>query len=368
MQSIRHMNAAPMSVIAGALSVAAFAAPQASTEPASNRAPIPERVREDPRYGLLTPLPETGGIPAIYDLMHGPREAELAHRAQVREYEMQFRLLKRHYFRSVRNPETVQQGLDELAEFTDPASFQPMLEVFADAPEPVRLAVFDHLAAQGDWGLAAIAWSIVHLSDPDDPVEQAVSNEATMLLEQRLHERPTPQPVLQVLDSSLRSPVHKLANNAGALAGAINAVETIPLLIFAQATSDDVNEQTGDLAWIAIQTQQAYVANVQPVVGDDSGAFQPVLGVVSEGVVLRVMDAVAINYRTYIHRSLVAMTTHEWGRSTEHLGYDMKAWWHWYNSEYVPFRNEQIAMTRLAEQNQQAADPPSSPPTDGSDP
>ncbi len=324
---------------------------------------IPAAVQDDPRYGLLSPLPETGGIPAIYNMLHGPSEAELAHRAKAREYEKQFRLLKRDYFQSLKNEKAVRNGLAELAEFTDPAAFQPMLEVFADSPEPILLAIFDQLAAQGPYGLAALSGYVIqNAGDKAEDRELALCNEATMLLSEQLKDTATPAPVLQVLDSGLRNPAHQIANNAGALAGAMNAVETIPLLIFAQATQDNVNQQTGDLAWIAIQTQTVYVSNVQPVVGDDSGAFQPVLGVLSEGVVLRVWDAVAINYRTYIHRSLVAMTTHEWGESTEYLAYDMRAWWHWYNTEFVPFKNEQIAMARLEQQNQAGTDnPPAKP-------
>ena len=60
------------------------------------------------------------------------------------------------------------------------------------------------------------------------------------------------------------------------------------------------------------------------------------------------MDAVAINYRTAIHRSLVAMTTNDWGQSTEHLGYDMARWREWYNNEYVPLKREQARLAVLA--------------------
>jgi hypothetical protein len=245
-------------------------------------------------------------------------------------------------------------GLEQIREFTDPAAFGPMLEVFGDSPEGVRLAIYDFLREQGDEGEAALAWDVIHM----DKSEAAMRHEATLRLSEDLAGKPTPQPVLQVLDTALRSNRHDVANNAGALAGAINALETIPLLIFAQATADPKPDDTGDLAWIAIETQQAYVANVQPVVGDDAGAFQPVLGIVSEGTILRVMDAVVVVYRTEIHGALVNMTTHDWGQSTENLAYDMRGWWNWYNKEYVPFKNEQLAAARLAEQN------PSIPPSE----
>ena len=315
----------------------------------------------DPRYGLLSPLPSTGGIPAIYDHLYGPSDAELAYRAKLREYEKQLRLIKREYFRS-QNASLMNEGLEQIREFTDAAAFKPMLEVFEDSPDGVRLAIFDHLAAQGEQGQAALAWAAIHFTKED---EAAMRHEATLRLGEAINSNKerrsqTPQPVLQILDNALRSNNHVLANNAGALAGAISALETIPLLMFAQAT-EDVAPADGDLAWIAIQTQQAYVANVTPVVGDDAGAFQPVIGVVSEGTILRVMDAVVVTYRTEIHSALVNMTTHDWGQSTEHLAYNMKAWWTWYNTEYVPFRNEQAAAARLAEQNASPELPNSSP-------
>jgi hypothetical protein len=76
-----------------------------------------------------------------------------------------------------------------------------------------------------------------------------------------------------------------------------------------------------------------------------------VVGVVSEGAVLRVVDAVAIFYRTEVHRVVVSMTTADWGQSTEHLGYDLPAWWRWYNEQYVPYKNEQAALAALAEES-----------------
>jgi hypothetical protein len=37
------------------------------------------------------------------------------------------------------------------------------------------------------------------------------------------------------------------------------------------------------------------------------------------------------------------MTTHDWGQPTEYLSYNIRAWWDWYNNQYVPFKNEQAA-------------------------
>src|SRR5262249_38730098 len=147
-----------------------------------------------------------------------------------------------------------------------------------------------------------------------------IRNEATQRIKQ-----PATSAVLGVLDNSLRSNTHQVANRAGAPAGALSAIQTIPLLIFAQATRDPGERQV-DIAWIDICTQPSYVANIVPVVGAGVGAFQPVIGVINEGVVMRVTDAVVTTYRTEIHTSLVNMTSADWGQSTESLGYDMGRW------------------------------------------
>jgi hypothetical protein len=190
-----------------------------------------------------------------------------------------------------------------------------LIEELAREQDDVRLAVLDHLTAQGDEGQAALAWVAIH--DGDDRIR----HEATRRLV-----APASPPVLRVLDQGLRSPVHEIANHAGTVAGATFALETIPLLIFAQATGDRV-ENEGDLAWILVATQTAYVAGIEPIVGSGSGAFAVIPGVVQEGVL-----------------------TDDWGRPTDHLAYDMKAWWQWYNAEYVPFKNEQLAEQALIDQ------------------
>ena len=94
--------------------------------------------------------------------------------------------------------------------------------------------------------------------------------------------------------------------------------------------------ENGDLAWIAIGTQVSYVQDLVPVVGNGSAAFNPIVGHVYEGTVLAIQDAVVVVYRTEVHTALVNLSTRDWGRSTDHLGWDMKQWWTWYNDQYVP--------------------------------
>jgi hypothetical protein len=294
----------------------------------------------DPRFGLLNPIPDRGPLPPIIEMMYGPTPDELAFRAQVREYRQQIRKIRHEHFGKIKVQAIRQDGIEKLREFTDPAAFIPMIDELRRENDDVRMAVLDHLRSQGDQGQASLAHVAIYDKDA------AIRGAALARLS-----KPASGPVLQVLDGALRSTVHETANNAGTVAGAIDALETIPLLIFSQVTNDEVEEE-GDLAWILIGTQTAFVSDLEPVVGDSSGAFAPIVSVITSGVILRVVDAVAIIYRTEIHNSLVAMTTDDWGQSTADLGWDPKVWWKWYNTEYLPFKNEQARLAALSAEPQ----------------
>ena len=291
----------------------------------------------DPRYGILTPLPDTG-LPPILALRDGPTADELAYRSRLRGYEKQIKKIRHEHFGIIKVESIRQEGIEELGEFTDPAAFRPLLEVLASEADDVRLAVLDHLADQDELGQAALTWAAIYDEDA------AIRHEATRRLK-----RPASPPVLQVLDTALRSDDDVYANNAGYLAGALDAVPLIPVMVAAQAAPREVEGQ-GDLAWIAIGRQEVFVTGLQPVVGDNSGAFEPILGTVQTGTVVRIMDAVVIVYRSYIHDSLVSMTTRETGQSTRDLGYDVAAWREWYNTVYVPMMQERIKLAELAKE------------------
>ena len=109
----------------------------------------------------------------------------------------------------------------------------------------------------------------------------------------------------------------------------------IPHLIATQYAGQK-RRRTGDQAWIAIGTQTSYIQNLVPVVGDGAGAFRPVPGIINQGFVMRVTEAVAVIYRTEVHRVLVDMTTRATGRDTSANGWSLERWREWYNSEYLP--------------------------------
>jgi hypothetical protein len=288
------------------------------------------------------PIPADGAVPPIWGLAEPIPYREYEHRAKFRTYRAQIRSIRREFFQmrgeSQRVVDRRAAGIEQLCEFTDPAAFRPMIEELTDTHDTVQLAVLDHFAACDDPGQGALAWTAIHHPDA------AIRNEATMRITQ-----PPAQGVLCELDQGLRSSVHATANHAGTLAGALNVIDAIPLLLFGQVTVDEI-ERDGDLAWIAIQTQRVYVQNVTPVTGSGSGAFQPVLGILNEGSVLRVMDAVAVFYRTEIHTALVNMTSAELGESTAEMGYDPRAWWQWYNTQFIAHMQEKELLEALERQ------------------
>jgi len=51
-----------------------------------------------------------------------------------------------------------------------------------------------------------------------------------------------------------------------------------------------------------------------------------------------------------VHQALVNVASADWGQSTEHLAYNVKSWWEWYDKQYVPFKNEQALQAELAAQ------------------
>ena len=98
---------------------------------------------------------------------------------------------------------------------------------------------------------------------------------------------------------------------------------------------------------LPLEPSQSYVQNLIPIAGNEAGAFQPVIGTITEGFVMRVTDYVAIVYRTEVHTSLVQLANNASGASTEHLGWDMRRWREWYNTQYLPKYQAQRAEEAL---------------------
>lgn len=244
--------------------------------------------------------------------------------------------LRATYFRSAKDIERRQTGLAKLRTYTDPDAFGPMLKVFAREGPDVQATIVDIYAdAQSDAGDAALAWVATMATDPDfialgqDRLRVRVNETGSV-----------PQPVVTVLDMALRGESDERANRAAGLANEFDVVGLIPRLINAQFSGGGgggrESDRTGDLAFIAIGRQVAFVSDLTPVVSDSAVGFDPTISTVNEGTLIRIHDAVVTTYRTEVHRSLVDLSSRAWGQSTSRLSYDRDAWRRWYTEDFLP--------------------------------
>lgn len=275
---------------------------------------------------LLRPLPSSGAVPMAVD----PAILQAHDGSDGQSYERAAKDFIRTRF-GARRGLIRTTNLEQFSQWTVPASWQALWDAMQEQRDDVKIAFFDHLAAQGDLGEAMLAKIAIKANNT------AIRHEAT-----RRIRRPACDAVVAVIDLGLRDKRHVVANQAGLLAGKVDAFAVIPALIFAQATADE-KKNDGDLAWIAIGSQISYVANVQAVVGDGAAAFTPVIGNLQTGVLMRVQDAMVYNYRSDVHQSLITLTTRDFGASTADMGWDIKRWWQWFNEVYVPFKQARAA-------------------------
>jgi hypothetical protein len=325
MQRRHHAFAA-----AGATLVACawlWAAPGAPATPPSGG--TPESMPDELRRGrvppmLLSPLPRAGGVARM-----APPRVRPGTPADWARFDAAFATIRAKHFGAGGSERSRAAGCSAIRECRDPAAFESMYGALRAQRGDVKMAMLDAFAsggAEGEYAIASVA-----IQDTD----KAVRAEAT----RRLGKPPSPA-VLAAIDDGLRATDHEWINNAGVLAGALHAVEAIPQLIFSQYVSART-EGPGDRAWIAIGKTTSYVQNVIPVVGDNSGAFQPIIGQIIEGVVLRVNDCSATVYHGGVHDSLVAMTTYDSGTQTAGIGWDIRDWAKWFDGTYVPLKRAQ---------------------------
>ena len=121
-------------------------------------------------------------------------------------------------------------------------------------------------------------------------------------------------------------------NRAAGIAGAHAGAGLIPSLIAAQSTPP--RQKRGDEAWIALGKSVSYIAGAVPVVGDASGAFQPIPGTIFEGSVLRIMESVVVIYRTEVYYSLRRVVERETGQPAPPFGWDRQLWTRWYEQDF----------------------------------
>lgn len=280
----------------------------------------------------------TVGVVEAPEVDSDQARAYAAQQKTRREKEKDLRKLRATYFRT-RNPEIRQAGIAKLRQYNDPALFPSLLEVFEREENDVRRAIVDHLAELAtDEADATLAWTAVF--DENREIREL----ATRALERRAQQTgKNSSRVQSVVAVGLRSGRERVIASAAELANVLKMYEAIPALISAQlgGSSAGVNTGGGDtsIAWILIGKQMSFVSDLTPVVGDSAVAFDPTLDVVTEGVYVRVIDAIVITYRASVHQSLLGLASAGFGgRSLAHLGYDIPAWREWYSKEFLPYR------------------------------
>lgn len=121
-------------------------------------------------------------------------------------------------------------------------------------------------------------------------------------------------------------------NRAASIASAHAAAELIPALVNAQYAPP--KQTVGDEAWIAIGRTSHYIQNQIPVTGDSSTSFQPVVGTLFEGSLLRIMESKVEIFRTEVHESLAMVVERTTGKPAPPYGYDRERWLSWYREEF----------------------------------
>ena len=303
----------------GLFLVLAFAAGSAQTALAQASSPAPEWMRgkvqnpDDPR---LRPYKEL-------------RKKQIA-------LEKELKKLRAKHFRAEHRP-TREAGLKTLAEYNKPWMVQSLIEVFQeDKGEDVRAALMTIMRTQGsDEGDRGLAWLA---SGHEDFAWQQAAIDALTLRLKDLKQVPSAG-MLAVFQGAVASKTQHIADSGARAVAGLHLYEMIPFLIQAQApappnVSPTGRPRNGPLAWIAIAQQQAYIADLNPVVADNAVAFDPVPGVVSSGVVLVINDAVAHFSPVVIYQSLVDLSSRAMastgGQPTEGMGLNTAAWKEWY--------------------------------------
>ena len=278
------------------------------------------------RDGLrpVRPIPLRGPLPPMVDDDLAREMADLARQARSGGVLQRMRRTAGRFFGPTRGQRLRQSGLVWIEGLDEPAELFALPIACRRVSPEVRSAVLDHLASAGSHGAAALASTAI--SHPDSNWRREAAARVRSGDDAR---------VLAVIQNGLRSGRDDQVRTAAGLAGLIDAQLAIPHLIATQFAGQK-RRRTGDQAWIAIGTQTSYIQNLVPVVGDGAGAFRPVPGVLTQGFVMRVTEAMAVIYRTEVHRVLVDLTSAATGQDTSVLGWSLDRWRDWYNTEYLP--------------------------------
>ena len=204
----------------------------------------------------------------------------------------------------------------------------------------VRKALFEALATEGDYGQRTLLQFAI---TGDDLIGQRAFDSLPTRIS------PVAERTLAgYIDGTLSRDRELFINRAAMIASAHASAALIPSLISAQYAP--AKAKRGDEAWIAQGKSIAYVSGAVPIVGDGSGAFQPIVGSVFEGSVLRIMESVVVIYRTEVHYTLLAIVERETGMPPPPFGFDQERWAKWYADDFPQLARAQAE--RVAQQDE----------------
>lgn len=284
---------------------------------------------------------ETPPTVRVEDPTSPASRAKAAQNKRRVELERELAKLRATYFRGARDIEQRQIGIAKLRAYNQPEAYPPMLKVFEREGEDVQRAIIDMLIEQGTPEAdATLAWAAVMLNNPEFRANAGTG------LRHRVRAAGVTQPIFNVLDMALQSENEDRANAAAQIADEFEIIGLIPRLISAQFSgspggSGGESDRNGDLAFIAIGRQVAFISDLTPVVSDSAVGFDPTISVANEGTVVAIQDAAVTIYRSEIHSSLVGLTSRVWGQPTGGLGYDYEAWKRWYFDQFLPSQEKQ---------------------------
>lgn len=345
------MRSIVLVIIAGALaSIAGACPPPTDSVPAQPAGDTAVRSDGNTRSAADTqPAVATTPAPAwLTNLAPDPGSPEQrAYTARMKtrfEQERDLKKLRATYFRASKNTEVRQVGISKLRQFTDAAVFPSLVTLFQGEGADVEAAALDHLRdLRTDEADATLCWAAVFGK------ERPFRDAATSRLLARVKEAgEVTNRVKWPISLALRDNANATVVAGARLAETLRLYEAIPMLINAQVVggagpsrADDGGEPA--LAYILVGRQQAFVSGLTPVVGDNAVAFNPQLSVITEGVVLRVIDAVVVTYRTEVNAALIGLSTQGWGQPTAAMGWDQRAWREWHAREFAPYRKKMDA-------------------------
>lgn len=322
-------------------------------------------------WRLAAALVAAAGVPVLADpppdIVREPTAPEYAPKpvapddpamAQWREFrkkqlavEKDLKKIRAQYFRNINNSQRRLEGIAKLKAQAQPEHYQLLIEVFGGEKPDVRsalLSIFrENKADAGDRGLAWLA-----VTDPDSLIRDAALEHIAARAKEA---KEVPPGVYAVATGALRAGTPLQQVNASVLAQQLSLYELIPLLLQAQfgggpQASAGGNQPRGDLAYVFIGRQTTFVSDLTPLVAENSVAFDPTLGVISTGALLRVHDATVTGGASGggiasaagaapapVGLALQDLGTRLTGAPTPGLAMsDRESWRQWYDVAYVP--------------------------------